>query len=73
MKTNFYEEIADCGNAVERIKTNQNLMLDLYNTNRDNNERITEIAALLAESQRLMDEYDQLAKDYENLMSEVNS
>jgi hypothetical protein len=27
---------------------------------------------LLAESQQLMDEYDQLAEDYENLMNEVN-
>ncbi len=62
---NIYEHISDLGEMSERVKNNQDKILDIFD--KDNNEHI----GLLNETVELMNDIERLEQDYRKLLENV--
>ena len=67
---NIYEHIASLGDMKERVKGNQDKILDIFEKgNADHIRILKETNELLADAERLEQEYLKLQEDYDNVNS----
>ena len=67
---NIYERIADLGDLKDRVKGNQDAILDIFEKgNADHIRILKETCELIAEAERLEKEYLKLQEDYDNVNS----
>ena len=67
---NIYEHIANLEDMKERVKGNQDAILDIFEKgNADHIYLLQETSALIAEADRLEQEYLKLQEDYDNVNS----
>jgi len=67
---NIYKSIADLGDLKERVKGNQDAILDIFEKgNADHIRILKETCELIAEAERLEQEYLKLQEEYDNVNS----